>query len=131
MSTPTKKSMDLLRAQGYQVAVVEKWVPAGPNGYKGNIITRDVWNFGDILACRPPDTGSILVQTTGGTGGNFTARLHKIQAIDEARKWLQCGNEIQIHGWRKIGPLKRFKVRIMDVVIERGELVGIERPETA
>lgn len=101
MSTPTKRSMDKWRAKGFIVAVVEKWVPNGPLGYKGPIITRDVWNFGDILAVRSSQVGAVLVQSTSGT--NVSARIKKILETAEAGIWLAAGNRIFVDGWRKMG----------------------------
>lgn len=101
MSTPTKRSLDRWREKGFSVAVVEKWIPAGPAGYKGPIVTRDVWNFGDILAVRASQMGAVLIQST--SGANVSARVKKIQATAEAGIWLAAGNRIFVEGWRKIG----------------------------
>jgi hypothetical protein len=106
--TPTKRSLDFLRKDGFSVWVVEKWVPATPCGFKGRLITRDVWNFGDILAVRIGQPGATLVQTTSGS--NVSARLDKIRTIAEAGIWLASGNRIEVHGWRKTGPRGMRKV---------------------
>lgn len=44
---------------------------------------------------------AIAVQTTSGS--NVSARVKKIAAEPRAKLWLQCGNGIEVHGWRKIG----------------------------
>lgn len=99
--TPTARSLEKLRSLGYTAAVVEKWVPASPAGFKGPIITRDAYNFGDILACKVGEPGALLVQCT--TGSHLAARRAKIQSIPEAGIWLAAGNSIWLMGWSKMG----------------------------
>jgi hypothetical protein len=84
------------------VAVVEKWVPNSPQGFKGPLITRDVWNFGDLLACHPAEPGAVLVQTT--TAGHLSHRELKVRSIAEAYHWAAAGNSVVLHGWAKRGP---------------------------
>jgi hypothetical protein len=106
--TPTQRSLAKLRAEGYSACVVEKWVPNSPAGFKGPLITRDAWNFGDILAVKVGIAGATLVQTTSGS--NVSARIAKIRSIAEAGIWLAAGNSIVAHGWRKVGPRGKRKV---------------------
>ena len=113
MSSPTARSLDYLRKAGYSACVVEKWVPSGPAGFKGPIITRDAFNFGDILAVRVGMPGALLVQTT--TGSNAAARVDKIRGIAEAGIWLAAGNQIHVHSWRKRGD--RGKRKLWDCVV--------------
>lgn len=113
MSTPTQRSLAYLRNAGYIATIVEKWVPATPSGYKGRIITRDAWNFGDILACKVGMPGALLVQTT--TGDNASKRVAKIRGIAEAGIWLAAGNQIHVHSWRKRGG--RGKRKLWDCVV--------------
>lgn len=101
MPSPTSRSLAKLRALGFSAAVVEKWVPASPAGFKGPIITRDAFNFGDILAMKIGIAGALLVQCT--TGSNLAARRTKIQGIPEAGIWLASGNSIWLMGWSKQG----------------------------
>src|SRR5690348_6720891 len=97
--SPTSRSLGKLRGEGYIAWVVEKWVPNGPLGYKGSIITKDVWNFGDILASKIGEIGATLVQTT--TSENVSKRIAKIKEIPEAGIWLAAGNRIVVHGWSR------------------------------
>jgi len=107
-TSPTQRSLKKLRDDGYIVAVVEKWVPSGPAGFKGPIITRDVWNFGDILACKVGQIGATLVQTTSGT--HVAERLEKMRSIAEVGIWIAAGNRVVVHGWRKVGDVGKRKV---------------------
>ena len=106
--SPTQRSLDKWRKLGYSVCVVEKWVPASPAGFKGPIITRDAFNFGDLLACKVGVNGALLVQTT--SGANVSARVQKIRGISEAEVWLAAGNRIVVDGWRKVGPRGKRKL---------------------
>jgi hypothetical protein len=83
-------------------------VPNSPAGFKGPLITRDAFNFGDILACKVGVPGAVLVQTT--SGANASARVKKIQAIAEAGMWLAAGNRITVHGWSKKGKAGKRKM---------------------
>lgn len=128
MSTPTQHSLNKLRKDGYTVAVVEKWVPAGPAGYKGSIITRDVWGFGDILAVKISESAVILVQTTSRP--NMAARMNKIKQIPEAGIWLASGNRIVIHGWSQKKGSTRWICKEVEVSFEVIEAKIPESQET-
>jgi hypothetical protein len=98
--TPTARSLDYLRARGWQVAVVESWIPK-------TVLRRDLWSFADVLAAHP-GAGFLLVQVT--SVANVSSRLKKVQASGEAAFWLRCGGRIEVHGWR--GP----QVKIVEVL---------------
>lgn len=103
--TPTQRSLNKLRKEGWEVCIVEKWLPQA----KRRI---DAFGFGDILGFKyyshlKPLFGNminyysaVLFQTTSGS--NFAARKKKILINPKAIGWLQCGNGICIHGWRKL-----------------------------
>lgn len=99
-TTPTQRSLKKLREEGWIAEKVERpW-----NRYTKR--TQDLFGFGDILAFKGSET--IIIQTTGGTGGNFTERRKKILASAIAKCWtdlgLPCGQRsIIIHGWKKMG----------------------------
>lgn len=121
-SKPMQRSLKHLKDNGWTVAVVEKWIP--PRGTMKFGVRRDVFGFGDILACRPANyvqedktcetcgyphsrqtNGQeiALVQTTGATssGGWFAAHRAKILAIPEFQKWKAAGGIVLLHGWKK------------------------------
>lgn len=110
MSTsPTQRSLELLRKRGYLAQVVERW-----NQYAR--VRQDVFGFGDILACGGCVAGMtkeiVLVQTTTST--NMAARQKKIEAEPKALCWLQAGGKIIVHGWALRGARgkpKRWQVR--------------------
>ena len=103
-TSPTQRSLALLRARGWTVAVVERW-----NAHA--MIRQDLYGFADLLAHKPGE-GIMAVQVTSGS--NLAARRSKIQAEPRAASWLAAGGLIAIHGWRKVGPrgkVKRWEAR--------------------
>ena len=101
MSTPTSRSLEFLRGQGYTAEVVERY----------NSFTRrrnDFLGFADILAFKIGVRGVLAVQTTSGS--NASARIEKIRQEPKAGLWLAAGNQIVVHGWAKRGPRGKRKV---------------------
>jgi hypothetical protein len=99
-TTPTQRSLKKLRDEGWICEKVER--PWNPHTKR----TQDLFGFGDILAFKGSVT--IIVQTTGGDGGNFAARRTKILASPIAKAWADFGvpfgqRSIVLHGWRKAG----------------------------
>jgi hypothetical protein len=92
--TPTQRSLALLDKQGYTARVVEHW-----NHYAK--VRQDLYGFIDIVALHPERQGVLGVQTT--TAGNITARINKALLIPACKLWLECGNQIEFHGWEKLG----------------------------
>lgn len=101
MTSPTQRSLALLRFQGYHVQVVERWNPYAK-------IRQDLFGFADLIAFRPGQPGSTLVQTTSGS--NAAARRTKILANALALDWLKAGNWLRLDRWAKRGPRGKRKV---------------------
>ena len=78
--------------------------------------TRDLLGFIDVVCYCPPY--EIGIQAT--TGDNMAARVQKI-CNDRARNawyWLNCGNTIEVWGWRKYAkPVNGvwWRPRIIDI----------------
>lgn len=102
LNSPTKRSLAKLRAEGWLVAVVERWNPYAK-------VRQDLFGFIDLLAIRGDET--LAVQTT--SGAHVAERFEKIRNTDAghaARLWLASPNrKIVIHGWRKVGPRGKRK----------------------
>jgi hypothetical protein len=98
--SPTKRSVELLRGEGWLPWVVEKWIP-------GTRITQDMWGFADICAAKEGER-PVLVQTT--TADNLSKRRVKILAEVRARIALAGGFRIVLHGWSPDG-----RVRIEEI----------------
>lgn len=90
MSSPTRRSLEHLRAAGYLVAVVEKWNPhAG--------IRQDLFGFIDLLAVRENEV--LGVQACAGS--SVSARVNKITDHPNLSAVRKAGIRIHVHGWRK------------------------------
>jgi hypothetical protein len=107
MSSPTARSLEHLRKQGYTVDVVERWIGGGK--FK---VRKDLFGFGDLLAVRESEV--VIVQTT--SGDNVASRVKKI-ASDELAAAVaavrRAGIRIVVHGWRK-NASNRWQLREVD-----------------
>lgn len=101
MRGPTQRSLNLLRERGYTVYVVEHF-----NAFAK--VRRDLFGFIDIVALHPDKKGILGIQTT--TSSNLAARITKAQALPAYSLWLDAGNVVEFHGWRKIGPRGKRKL---------------------
>ncbi|MGI9335763.1 MAG: hypothetical protein ACR2RL_21665 [Gammaproteobacteria bacterium] len=100
--TPTQRSLKLLRAEGFEVGVVEKRVP-----YRN--ITQDLWGCMDIAAVHPT-VGVLFVQVT--STGNMASRRKKL-ATNPVVGWLRDvygAGVVELHGWGKFGARGKRKL---------------------
>ena len=101
--SPTQRSLEYLREQGYHPEVVEKY----------NSFTKrknDLWGFADILAIKRDEV--LAVQTT--SGANVASRIKKIMASDLLPKVREAGVRIVVHGWTKKAN-GRYVLRVEDI----------------
>ncbi len=89
--SPTQRSLEKLRAEGYLCQIVERWNPHAR-------IRQDLFGIGDILCLRDEET--LLVQTT--SRGNVSARVKKIAESEHLPAILRAGWKIEVHGWGKL-----------------------------
>lgn len=102
MTSPTQRSLKLLKSEGYTAQVTEHW-----NGFAK--VRQDLFNFIDIIGIK---SNEILgIQTTSYS--NISARRNKILANEAAKVWLEAGGTIQIHGWKKVK--NRYQVTIKHI----------------
>lgn len=92
MGSPTQRSLQLLRSEGWIAEVVESH-----NTFSHR--KNDLFGFADLVAMKPGET-PLLVQTTSGS--NLSARRQKIAEEPRAAVALQSGFRIVLHGWRKL-----------------------------
>ncbi len=93
-TTPTQRSLALLRRRGYLVEKVEQRIT-----FKG-FITRDAFGCIDLLAVRE---GEIVgIQTTSRS--NLAARRTKALNCPGLAAWLAAGGRFILHAWGKVGP---------------------------
>lgn len=97
--SPTQRSLNKLRSEGYLVAITERW-----NQYAH--IRQDLFGFIDLLAIRGNEV--LAVQTTSGT--NVAARISKLMALPAVAIWTNSPHrKVVVHGWRKVGPRGKRK----------------------
>jgi hypothetical protein len=104
MTSPTQRSLTLLRRSGHLAAVVETWIPHVNRG-------RDLFGFADVLALHPVRREVVLVQIT--TADHLAARLAKVRAAVELPGVLAAGCRVQVHGWCRVGGC--WRVRVIEV----------------
>lgn len=89
-TSPTQRSLAVLKERGYLCDVVEKWNPYAR-------VRNDLFGFIDILAIKD---GEVLgVQTT--TSSNMAARITKIAEHENVGAVRSAGIRIHVHGWKK------------------------------
>jgi hypothetical protein len=102
VSSPTQRSLKIMRDQGYYAEVVERF----------NSFTKrrnDFAGFIDILCL---GSGEIVgVQTTSYS--NMSARVKKIKESENFDVVIKAGIKIIVHGWRKVG--NRWQVKEVEV----------------
>lgn len=115
--SPTARALADLRAMGFEPWVVESRIPR-------TFITRDAFGFADILAMRP-GVGILLLQVTGGTGGNHSNRRQKCYAEPRLRTWLLSGGRFEVWSYPmrgKVGEqviaLRREEITLADLDAE-------------
>ncbi len=102
MSSPTQRSLQFLRDQGYLVAVVERWNPHAR-------LRQDLFGWIDLLAIRDGET--LAVQTTASA---VAARVKKITEAASLPTIRKAGWRIFVHGWRK-NAAGRYVLRVVDL----------------
>ncbi len=102
MSSPTQRSLKLMRDNGYYAEVVERY----------SSFTRkrnDFAGFIDILCLG--DGEVVGVQTTSYS--NMSARIKKIREHENLNVVLTSGIRILVHGWHKVG--NRWQVKELEI----------------
>ena len=97
----TKRSIDLLRSEGWIVDRVEHW-----NSYSKR--SKDLFGLFDILAVK--DGVVKAVQVTDFT--HLSARLKKIMNSDLIGE-LSKAMSIEVHGWKKVNNRWTLKKKII------------------
>lgn len=119
MSSPTARSLALLRKEGWTVGIVERRLPFTRR-------TVDFLNYADLVAVHP-DGRTLAVQAT--SGANVAARLKKVQECPAVPVCLAAKWAIEVWGWSKRGPRGGRKLWTVDrrpVMAE--DLAPVEAP---
>ena len=100
--SPTQRSLEYLREQGYHAEVVERF----------NSFTKrrhDLWTWCDILAIRKDEVLAVQV-----TAADVSTRIKKIQDSDTVALVRDAGIRIEVHGWTKRAN-GRYAIRVEDI----------------
>ena len=100
--SPTQRSLEHLREQGYFCAVVEKW-----NSFTKQ--RQDLWGWCDILAIRENEVLAVQVTSTG-----VAERIKKIEDSPTVAFVRNADIRIEVHGWRK-NSKGRYVLRVEDI----------------
>lgn len=96
--TPTGRTLQQLRADGWTAAVTERW-----NQYAR--IRQDLLGFIDVLAFHPQN-GTLAIQTTSGdhTANRVTKIVSDPDLANRARTYLLAGrgfHTLEVWGWHR------------------------------
>lgn len=119
MTSPTQRTLALLRESGWTAQVVERWVPQARKRV-------DLFGCIDLVAMRATDKGLLGVQAT--TAANLAARVTKALAEPRLLTWLSAGNRFLLHGWAKKGPAgarKLWAVNVREIVRADNETLRV------
>lgn len=90
--TPTARTLERLRAEGWHCEVVEQNVRI-----PGRTFKRDLWGFTDILCLRGAER--LAVQVTSAS--NVSARVKKITDSPLLPMVREAGIGVVVHGWSR------------------------------
>jgi len=128
-SIPTQRTQARLRERGYEVANCERKVPISGRGFKGRLVTQDLFGFIDTLAMHKEEWKRLLaIQSTDDS--HHATRRAKIKANPLVKLWLrQCA--LEIWSWGKKGgrgQRKLWTLRRERVVLDSEGKVAFEPP---
>src|ERR1043165_6210131 len=109
MSSPTIRSLALLRELGYTAKVVEHWNPYAK-------IRQDLFGA-DILALKP---GKPVLVAAATTRSNRAARRTKLDGAGFTALWEGAGAQLEVWSWTKQGSKGQRKTW----TVRRGALSG-------
>ena len=111
--SPTARSLEALRRDGWTVAVAERWIPQAG-------IRRDLFGMFDIVAIRTDQAGVLGVQATSAS--NHAARVTKVRENPALAIWLAAGNGAQVWSWGQ-DPNGRWVCRKEALTLTEGVVV--------
>jgi hypothetical protein len=109
MRSPTARTLQWLRKEGFTAESTEKWIPVPK--HPGGGIRRDLFGCIDIVAIQ----GCKLLGIQSTSGGNHNARVLKAMAEPKLAEWLATGALFEVWSWTKKGARgkrKTWQVRV-------------------
>lgn len=117
MSSPTVRTLEILREDGWIADIVERFVSAGERSHR-----KDAFGFGDILAADPVHPKILLVQAcaTASLANRIDKIARQTYQFENARRWFNAGGLIWVIGWKKYAkPIDRKywrpTIRVLDM----------------
>ncbi len=107
MSSPTSRTLELLRKEGWTAQVVERWNPHSK--------TRlDLFGGIDVLACKPLEglhmiSGRNVLGVQACAGASHSCRKAKLLSEKKMAIWLAAGGRLEVWSWSKRGPRGKRK----------------------
>ena len=101
MSSPTQRSLQYCRKNGWTAGVVEKW-----NQWAK--IRQDLFGCIDMIVIDDLEQGPLAVQATSGSG--HAARRKKSIAEPRLKLWLESPARFEIWSWSQRGPKGKRKL---------------------
>lgn len=108
--TAAQRTMEVLRKEGYKVAVVEKW-----NAFAK--VRQDLFGFIDLVAIREGTPGVLGVQCT--TQHNLGEHIKKAAASPLLKIWLKGGNKFLLYGWYKPPFVEKWQYDYVDLFLNQ------------
>ena len=112
--SPTQRTLEYIREQGYTCGIVERFLC-----YAGKFGKRvDLFGIIDIIAIKEHEM--LGVQSCGQA---FSEHDKKILESESSKEWLQAGGKLTLIGWRKLkvkrgGKAMRWQPRIKEYTLE-------------
>jgi hypothetical protein len=114
--SPTARTLEALRRDGWTAQVVESWIP------RLNV-RRDLFGVGDVLAVKPGDP-PLLLQCTSGS--HHAHRVGKSRQEPRLRAWLASGATFEVWSWSKVDD--RWQCRRTPLVMNDMDVVSTVAP---
>src|SRR5690606_35502847 len=89
-SSPSERSLKVMRERGYRAAVVERWNPHAR-------IRQDLFGCVDLLCIGNGET--VAVQATSAS--NVSSRIRKLEDSEALADMRNAGWRILVHGWKR------------------------------
>lgn len=118
MSSPTQRSLQHCRKNGWIAGVVEKW-----NQWAK--VRQDLFGCIDIIVIDDLEQGPLAVQATSGSG--HAARRKKSIAEPRLKLWLESPARFEVWSWSQRGP--KGKRKLWTLRREPITLAHLEAPE--
>ena len=109
--SPTQRTLQRLRAQGYFAEVVEHRHSFAPAH-----VTVDFLGIIDVIALRPGATLGVQATSMKDNISNVNARMRKAEAEPRLVHWLAAGNAFEVWGWSE-NALVRWRALIVSGVV--------------